>query len=98
MTSSTTSSTASAPVTQRSGRQLEGKTALVTGGNSGIGLATAARFAAEGAHVFLTGRNQDTIDAAVATIGTDATGIRADVSKIDDLTRVAEAIKARGHG
>lgn len=80
------------------GRQLDGKTALVTGGNSGIGLATAQRLAAEGAHVFLTGRNQDTIDAAVATIGPNATGIRADVSDLATLTGVAEAIAARGRG
>ncbi|MDT5018392.1 MAG: hypothetical protein QOD39_4552 [Mycobacterium sp.] len=52
--------------------QLTGKTALVTGGNSGIGLATAQRFAAEGAHVFITGRNQSTLDDAVATIGAEA--------------------------
>jgi NAD(P)-dependent dehydrogenase (short-subunit alcohol dehydrogenase family) len=91
----------SAPLTitaTPTGRQLDGKTALVTGGNSGIGLATAQRLAAEGAHVFLTGRNQDTIDAAVASIGDHATGIRADVSNVDDLTAVAEAISARGHG
>lgn len=87
----------SAPATH-SGHQLDGKTALVTGGNSGIGLATAQRLAAEGAHVFLTGRNQDTIDAAVATIGDTATGIRADVSNITDLTDVANAIAARGRG
>lgn len=80
------------------GRQLDGKTALVTGGSSGIGLATAQRLAAEGAHVFLTGRNQDSIDAAVATIGADATGIRADVSNVDDLAKVADAVAARGHG
>ncbi|MDT5350300.1 MAG: hypothetical protein QOH91_3587, partial [Mycobacterium sp.] len=49
--------------------QLSGKTALVTGGNSGIGLATAQRLAAEGAHVFITGRNQKTLDDAVASIG-----------------------------
>lgn len=78
--------------------QLDGKTALVTGGSSGIGLAAAQRLAAEGAHVFLTGRNQSSIDAAVATIGAGATGIRADVSNVDDLTVVAEAIAARGHG
>lgn len=94
MSSSETPSITATPT----GRQLDGKTALVTGGNSGIGLATAQRLAAEGAHVFLTGRNQDTIDAAVATIGDSATGIRADVSNVDDLTAVAQAISARGHG
>ncbi|EPQ71354.1 SDR family oxidoreductase [Mycobacterium marinum] len=78
--------------------QLEGKTALVTGGNSGIGLAAAQRLAAEGAHVFLTGRNQATIDAAVASIGSRAHGIRADVSNIEDLARVADAIAAAGRG
>lgn len=78
--------------------QLEGKTALVTGGSSGIGLATAQRFAAEGAHVFITGRRQDAIDAAVETMGANATGIRADVSSVEDLSKVADAIAARGHG
>jgi NAD(P)-dependent dehydrogenase (short-subunit alcohol dehydrogenase family) len=78
--------------------QLDGKTALVTGGNSGIGLATAQRLAAEGAYVFLTGRDQDTIDDAVASIGSQATGIRADVSKLEELTAVAESIAARGNG
>lgn len=78
--------------------QLSGKTALVTGGNSGIGLAAAQRLAAEGAHVFLTGRNQQTIDAAVASIGEEATGIRADVSNADDLATVAAAIESRGKG
>ncbi len=77
---------------------LGGKTALVTGGNSGIGLATAQRLAAEGAHVFLTGRNQQTIDDAVASIGERATGIRADVANRDDLVAVAEAIGRRGRG
>lgn len=78
--------------------QLNSKTALVTGGNSGIGLAVAQRLAAEGAHVFLTGRNQDTIDAAVASIGAEASGIRADVSSREDLSAVAEAVAARGRG
>jgi NAD(P)-dependent dehydrogenase (short-subunit alcohol dehydrogenase family) len=78
--------------------QLNDKTALVTGGNSGIGLAAAQRLAAEGAHVFLTGRNQDTIDAAVASTGARVTGVRADVTKPDDLAALAEAIAARGRG
>ena len=78
--------------------QLTGKTALVTGGNSGIGLATAQRLAAEGAHVFVTGRNQETLDDAVASIGAGATGIRADVSNLDDLDKVADAIAASGRG
>lgn len=77
---------------------LEGRTALVTGGSSGIGLAAARRLASDGAHVFLTGRNQDTIDAAVASIGEGVTGIRADVARSDDLTALAEAVAARGHG
>lgn len=78
--------------------RLTDKTALVTGGSSGIGLATAQRFAAEGAHVFITGRNQKTLDDTVATIGPEATGIRSDVSNLDDLNQVADAIAALGRG
>ena len=78
--------------------RLAGKTALVTGGNSGIGLATAQRFGAEGAHVFITGRNQRTLDDAVAAIGAEATGIRSDVSNLDDLDKVVDAIASRGRG
>lgn len=78
--------------------QLQGKTALVTGGTSGIGLATAHRFAAEGAHVFVTGRRQAELDAAVAAIGDHATGIRGDVSALDDLDGVFATITARGSG
>lgn len=77
--------------------QLDGKTALVTGGTSGIGLATARRFAAEGAHVFVTGRDQQRIDNAVKEIG-DATGVRSDVSKPDDLDRLVAAITEHGTG
>jgi NAD(P)-dependent dehydrogenase (short-subunit alcohol dehydrogenase family) len=67
-----------------SGR-LEGKIALVTGGNSGIGLATAQRFAKEGAFVFITGRRQEELHKAVAIIGSQAEGVRADVSNMADL-------------
>ncbi|MEU8242213.1 SDR family oxidoreductase [Actinoplanes missouriensis] len=72
--------------------QLDGKTALVTGATSGIGLAAARRLAAEGARVFITGRRQEALDAAVASIGAGATGIRADVANLDDLDRVFAAI------
>lgn len=78
--------------------QLTGKTALVTGGTSGIGLATAQRLAAEGAHVFLTGRTQDRVDAAVASIGDSATGVPGDVTDAADLDRLATAIEQRGGG
>ncbi|MEH1164024.1 SDR family oxidoreductase [Micromonospora sp. CPCC 205539] len=78
--------------------QLNGKTALVTGGTTGIGLAAARRFAAEGAHVFITGRRQQQLDEAVEAIGANVTGIRSDVSNLDDLDRVVDAIAARGAG
>ncbi|ASW01922.1 SDR family NAD(P)-dependent oxidoreductase [Paraburkholderia aromaticivorans] len=73
-------------------RKLEGKIALVTGGTSGIGLATAKRFAAEGAHVYVTGRRQAELDAAVAAIG-NATGVRVDSSKLDQLDSLYEQIR-----
>jgi len=76
--------------------QLDGKTALITGASSGIGLAAAQRLAAEGAYVFLTGRRPDALDAAVASIGADATGIRADVANLDDLDRVFATVGERG--
>ncbi|MBG6068989.1 SDR family oxidoreductase [Micromonospora ureilytica] len=78
--------------------QLDGKTALVTGGTTGIGLAAARRFAAEGAYVFVTGRRKGPLDEAVASIGANATGIASDVSKLDDLDRVMRAIEERGAG
>ncbi|MFI6495286.1 glucose 1-dehydrogenase [Streptomyces sp. NPDC050564] len=76
--------------------QLDGKTALVTGGTTGIGLATARRFAAEGAHVFITGRRQEVLDAAVAEIGANATGVRSDVADLADLDRLYAAVTAQG--
>jgi NAD(P)-dependent dehydrogenase (short-subunit alcohol dehydrogenase family) len=72
--------------------KLQGKIAVVTGGTTGIGLATARRFAAEGARVFITGRRQAELDAAVATIP-NATGIQADSSSSADLARLFDTIK-----
>jgi NAD(P)-dependent dehydrogenase (short-subunit alcohol dehydrogenase family) len=78
--------------------KLAGKITLVTGGSSGIGLATAKRFAAEGAYVFVTGRRQEELDAAVRQIGPQATGVRSDVSKLEDLDRLFTTIKEqKGH-
>jgi NAD(P)-dependent dehydrogenase (short-subunit alcohol dehydrogenase family) len=77
-----------------SGR-LDGKVALVTGGNSGIGLATAERFVAEGAQVFITGRRQEELDAAVKKIGGKAVGVRGDVTNMADLDKLYEVIKAK---
>lgn len=78
--------------------KLAGKIALVTGGNSGIGLATAKRFIAEGAHVFITGRRQKELDAAVAELGENATGVQGDVSNLADLDRLFATVKQqKGH-
>jgi len=73
--------------------KLEGKVALVTGGNSGIGLATAQEFVAEGAYVFITGRRQAELAAAVKEIGRNINGIRADVSNSGDLDQLFSRIK-----
>ncbi|PWW61908.1 SDR family oxidoreductase [Actinokineospora spheciospongiae] len=77
--------------------QLEGKTAVVTGGSSGIGLAAAVRLAAEGAHVFVTGRREGELDAAVEAIGS-ATAVPGDISDPADLDRLYDAVRARGAG
>jgi hypothetical protein len=79
-------------------QKLTDKVAVVTGGTSGIGLATAKRFAQEGARVFVTGRRQAELDKAVAEIGPAATGVQADASKLADLDRLYEQVKAEaGH-
>lgn len=74
--------------------RLIGKIAVVTGGNSGIGLATAIRFATEGAQVVIVGRRQDELDKALALIGHEAIAIQGDISKLDDLARIFTQIKA----
>ncbi|MBK3567981.1 SDR family NAD(P)-dependent oxidoreductase [Streptomyces sp. MBT62] len=79
--------------------QLEGKTAVVTGGSTGIGLATAVRLAAEGAYVFITGRRKAELDAAVEIIGTaKATAVAGDISNMADLDRLYDAVRGRGQG
>jgi NAD(P)-dependent dehydrogenase (short-subunit alcohol dehydrogenase family) len=76
---------------------LEGKIAVVTGGSTGIGLAAARRIAAEGAHVFVTGRREEELAKAVAAIG-DATGVPGDVSVGADLDRLYAQVRERGQG
>ncbi len=71
----------------------EGKVAVVTGGNSGIGLATAQRLANEGAYVFITGRRQSELDAAVKLIGKNVTAVQGDVSNLADLDRLYAIVK-----
>lgn len=73
--------------------RLTDKIALVTGGTSGIGLATAKRFVEEGAHVFITGRRQEPLDAAVKLIGRNVTGVRSDVSSLADLDQLYATIQ-----
>jgi NAD(P)-dependent dehydrogenase (short-subunit alcohol dehydrogenase family) len=74
-------------------RKLEGKIAIVTGGSTGIGLATAKRFASEGAHVIVTGRRQSELDAAVSEIG-NATGIRVDSSNMAELDTLFDWVRS----
>jgi NAD(P)-dependent dehydrogenase (short-subunit alcohol dehydrogenase family) len=74
---------------------LDGKVALITGGDSGIGLATAQRLVADGAYVFITGRRKRELDAAVAQIGRNVSAIESDVSKLADLDRLFATVKER---
>ncbi|MBZ9706666.1 glucose 1-dehydrogenase [Mesorhizobium sp. ESP7-2] len=75
--------------------RLEGKIVVITGGNSGIGLATAKRFVAEGAEIFITGRRQEELDRAVEEIGSAVTAVHGDVSRLDDLDRLFAAVRAK---
>ena len=77
--------------------KLEGKVAVITGGSSGIGLATARRFVSEGAYVYITGRRQSELDAAVRQIGKNVTAVQGDVSNLADLDRLYATVKQQ-HG
>ncbi|MFE0456230.1 glucose 1-dehydrogenase [Streptomyces sp. NPDC058914] len=77
--------------------QLNGKTAVVTGGTSGIGLAAARRFSQEGAHVYITGRRKEALDEAAATIGGQVTAVQADSADLTDLDRLYATVADAGH-
>lgn len=74
-------------------KRLEGKVAVITGGSSGIGLATAQKFVEEGAYVFVTGRRQSELNKAVKQIGKNVTGVQGDVSNLADLDRLYDTVK-----
>ena len=76
--------------------KLQGKVAVVTGGTTGIGFAAAKLFVEEGAYVYITGRRQKELDHAVKAIGDNVTGVQGDVSKVADLDRLYETVKAEG--
>jgi NAD(P)-dependent dehydrogenase (short-subunit alcohol dehydrogenase family) len=76
--------------------KLQGKVAVITGGTTGIGFATAKLFVEEGAYVFITGRRPKELNEAVEAIGSNVTGVQGDVSKLDDLDRLYETVKAKG--
>jgi NAD(P)-dependent dehydrogenase (short-subunit alcohol dehydrogenase family) len=80
-------------LTELIAKRLDGKIALITGGTSGIGLATAQRFVDEGAYVFVNGRRQSEVDAAVRQIGKNITGVQGDVSNFADLDRLYATVK-----
>ncbi len=73
--------------------KLEGKVAVITGGSSGLALESAKRFVEEGAYVFIVGRRQEQLDEAVKLIGRNVTGVRGDVSNLDDLDRLFDTVK-----
>src|ERR1700733_10939059 len=77
-------------------QKLQGKVAIITGGTTGIGLATAKLFVKEGAHVFITGRRQKELDDAVEAIGRNVTGVQGDVAEPADLDRLYECVKKLG--
>src|ERR1700730_12736793 len=76
--------------------KLQGKVAVITGGTTGIGLATAKLFVAEGAYVFITGRRRKELDDAVKALGSNASGVQGDVAKMADFDRLYVAVKEKG--
>lgn len=78
-------------------KRFEDKVVVVTGGTSGIGLATAKAFVAAGASVFITGRRQEALDAAVTAIGGRVTGVRGDMARLSDIDRLYDAVR-QTHG
>jgi len=78
--------------------KLQGKIAVITGGSSGIGLATATRFVAEGAYVFIMGRRQTELDKAKAILGSNVTAVQGDISNLDDLNRLYETVQREKGG
>lgn len=76
--------------------KLQGKVAVITGGTTGIGLATAKLFVREGAYVFIMGRRQKELDEAVKAIGRNVSGVQGDVAELADLDRLYETVKAKG--
>jgi len=78
----------------KTGNRLEGKIVLITGGNSGIGLATAKRFVREGAYVYITGRRQEQLDEAVMVIGKQVTAIRGDIANLAEIDHIFSVITA----
>src|ERR1700726_2505823 len=77
--------------------RLEGKIAVITAANSGIGLASAKRFVAEGAHIYITGRRQEELDKAIEAIGAGVTAVQGDVSDLEDLDRLFAKVRS-AHG
>jgi NAD(P)-dependent dehydrogenase (short-subunit alcohol dehydrogenase family) len=77
-------------------KKLQGRVAVITGGTSGIGLATAKLFVEAGAYVFITGRRQKELDDAVKAIGSNVTGVQGDIAKLTDLDRLYETVAIKG--
>src|SRR5258708_11368292 len=77
-------------------KKLQGKVTVITGGTTGIGLATAKLFVKEGAYVFITGRRQRELDQAVKAIGGNVTGVQGDIAKLTDLDRLYETVATKG--